>query len=47
MLPFAIGSKTSVPFCAHVIQDLASDVTLGRDLLEKFCAKIDLDEVMI
>lgn len=42
MLPFAIGSKT-FPFEAHVIQDLTSDVILGKNLLEKFWAKIDFD----
>ena len=46
MLPFAIGSKT-FPFEAHVIQDLTSDVILGKNLLEKFWAKIDFDEGMI
>ena len=46
MLPFAIGSKI-FPFEAHVIQDLTSDVTLGRNFFEKFCAKIDFDEGMI
>ena len=46
MLPFAIGSKI-FPFEAHVIQDLTSDVILGRNFFEKFCAKIDFDEGMI
>ena len=46
MLPFAIGSKT-FPFEAHVIQDLTSDVILGRNFFQKFCAKIDFDEGMI
>ena len=46
MLPFAIGSKT-FPFEAHVIQDLTSDVILGRNFFRKFCAKIDFDEGMI
>ena len=46
MLPFAIGSKT-FPFEAHVIQDLTSDVILGRNFFENFCAKIDFDEGMI
>ena len=45
MLPFAIGSKT-FPFEAHVIQDLTSDVILGRNFFQKFCAKIDFDEGM-
>ena len=34
MLPFAIGSKT-FPFEAHVIQDLTSDVILGRNFFQK------------
>ena len=46
MLPFAIDSKI-FPFEAHVIQDLTSDVILGRNFFEKFCAKIDFDEGMI
>ena len=46
MLPFAIGSEI-FPFEAHVIQDLTSDVILGRNFFEKFCAKIDFDEGMI
>ena len=46
MLPFAIGSKI-FPFEAHVIQDLTSDVILGRNFFENFCAKIDFDEGMI
>ena len=46
MLPFAIGSKT-FPFEAHVIQDLTSDVILGSNFFEKFCARIDFDEGMI
>ena len=46
MLPFAIDSKI-FPFEAHVIQDLISDVILGRNFFEKFCAKIDFDEGMI
>ena len=46
MLPFAIDSKI-FPFEAHVIQDLTSDVNLGRNFFEKFCAKIDFDEGMI
>ena len=46
MLPFAIGSKI-FPFEAHVIQDLTSDVILGRNFFDKFCAKIDFDEGMI
>ena len=46
MLPFTIGSKT-FPFEAHVIQDLTSDVILGRNFFQKFCAKIDFDEGMI
>ena len=46
MLPFVIGSKI-FPFKAHVIQDLTSDVILGRNFFEKFCAKIDFDEGMI
>ena len=46
MVPFAIGSKT-FPFEAHVIQDLTSDVILGRNFFEKFCAKIDFDQGMI
>ena len=46
MLPFAIGSKT-FPFEAHVIQDLTSDVILGRNFFQTFCAKIDFDEGMI
>ena len=43
MLPFAIDSKI-FPFEAHVIQDLTSDVILGRNFFENFCAKIDFDE---
>ena len=35
MWPFAIGSKT-FPFEAHVIQDLTSDVILGRNFFQKF-----------
>ena len=46
MLPFAIGSKT-FPFEAHVIQGFTSDVILGRNFSQKFCAKIDFDEGMI
>ena len=46
MLPFAIGSRT-FPFEAHVIQDLTSDVILGRNFFQKFCDKIDFDEDMI
>ena len=46
MWPFAIGSNT-FPFEAHVIQDLTSDVILGRNFFEKFYAKIDFDEGMI
>ena len=46
MLPFAIGSKT-FPFEAHVIQDLTSDVILGRNFFENFFVKIDFDEGMI
>ena len=46
MLPFAIGSKT-FPFEANVIQDLTSDVILGRNFFEKFCAEIDFDAGMI
>ena len=46
MLPFAIDSEI-FPFEAHVIQDLTSDVILGRNFFEKFCAKIDFDEGMI
>lgn len=46
MLPFAIDSKI-FPFEAHVIKDLTSDVILGRNFFEKFCAKIDFDEGMI
>ena len=36
-----------VTFEAHVIQDLTSDVILGRNFVEKFWAKIDFDEGMI
>ena len=43
MLPFVIGSKI-FPFEAHVIQDMTSDVILGRNFFEKFCAKNDFDE---
>ena len=46
MLRFAISSKT-FPFEAHVIQDLTSDVILGRNFFEKFCAEIDFNEGMI
>ena len=46
MLPFEIGSKT-FPFEAHVIQDLTSDVILGRNFFETICAKIDFGEGMI
>ena len=46
MLPFAIGSKT-FPFEAYVIQDFTSDVILGSNFFEKFCARIDFDEGMI
>ena len=46
LLPLAIDSKI-FPFEAHVIQDLTSDVILGRKFFEKFCAKIDFDEGMI
>ena len=46
MLPFAISCKT-FPFEAHVIQDLTSDVILGTNVFEKFCARIDFDEGMI
>ena len=45
MLPFAIGFKT-FPFEAHVIQDLTSDVILGRNFSGKFCVKIDFDKGM-
>ena len=46
MLPFAIDFKIFRSE-AHVIQDLTSDVILGRNFFEKFCAKIDFDEGMI
>ena len=46
MLPFAIGSK-NFPFDAHVIQDLTSDVILGRNFSDKFCDKIDFGEGMV
>ena len=41
MLPFAIGSRT-FPFEAHAIQDLPSDVILGRNFFEKLVLKLVL-----
>ena len=46
MLPFAIDSKI-FSFEVHVIQDLTSDVILGRNFFEKFCVRIDFDEGII
>ena len=46
MLPFAIDSKIFA-FEAHVIQDLTSDVILGRNFFKKLCVKIDFDEGMV
>ena len=46
MFPFAIDYKI-FPFGARVIQDLTSDVILGRYFFEKFYAKIDFDESMM
>lgn len=46
MFPFTIDSK-AFPFEVDVIQDLTSDVMLGRTFFQKLCAKIDFDEGMI
>ena len=44
--PFSTDSNT-LSLKAHVIQDLTSDVILGRNFSQKLCAKIDFDEGMI
>ena len=42
--PFTIDSNT-FSLKARIIQDLTSDVILGRNFSQKLCAKIDFDEV--
>ena len=45
-MKFVIDSQV-LPFEAHVIQDLAYDVILGRDFLQKFSFKIDFENGVV